>query len=277
MKRALIFDCDGVLGNTERDGHLVAFNQTFLEAGVDVRWSVEEYARLLNVPGGKERMRLALFEDAEVVARNKLPADPGSQRALIAEWHQRKSAIFRELVQGGRIPARPGVARLAMEAHAAGWQLAVASTAAEISVRAMVAHVFPDDLAPLIAVYAGDIVEHKKPSPDVYNLTLRELGIDPSDVCVIEDSNPGLSAAKAAGCPTIITVSDFTVGEDFAGADLVVDSLGDPGVPLTVLDSCGMGPLGETATVETVAMVIANAQSRLRHLGRSQRGAPHQE
>ncbi len=256
MSRALIFDCDGVLGNTERDGHLVAFNQAFAEAGLDVRWSVDVYARLLKVPGGKERMRLALFTDPEVVARNGLPTDPEEQTALLAEWHRRKSDIFQELVRDGRIPARPGVARLAAEASAAGWQVAVASTAAQPSVAAMVRHVFPPDLVPEISVFAGDIVEYKKPAPDIFLLTLRELAIDAEDVCVIEDSEPGLIASKTAGCPTIITVSDFTVHENFAGAELVVDSLGDPGAPMSVIGAGGPQPPAEMVTLDTVESVI---------------------
>ena len=53
---ALIFDCDGVLADTERYGHLVAFNQTFEEFGLPVRWSVAEYQEKLKIGGGKERM-----------------------------------------------------------------------------------------------------------------------------------------------------------------------------------------------------------------------------
>jgi beta-phosphoglucomutase-like phosphatase (HAD superfamily) len=262
VSRALVFDCDGVLGNTERDGHLVAFNQAFAEAGLDVRWSVEVYTRLLKVPGGKERMRLALFMDPKVVACNGLPTDPEEQTALLAEWHRRKSDIFQELVRDGRIPARPGVARLAAEARTAGWQVAVASTAAQPSVRAMVHHVFPPDLVPEISVFAGDIVAHKKPAPDVFLLTLDELAVAADEACVIEDSEPGLIAAKAAGCPTIIAVSDFTIHENFAGADLVVDSLGDPGAPMTVIDAGGAEPPVAMVTLDTVESVIRRARSR---------------
>ncbi len=259
MIRALIFDCDGVLGNTERDGHLVAFNQAFAEAGIGIQWSVDQYAELLEVPGGQERMRRAMFDDRAVIEANGFPADPDAQQALIGRLHRRKSDIFRELVEDGHIPARDGVARLAIEAHDGGWKLAVASTAAETSVRAMVRHVFPADLAAQVAVFAGDVVEHKKPAPDVYELTLKDLGLAARQVCVVEDSNPGLVAAKTtgAGCPTVITVSEFTVGHDFSGAELVVDSLGEPDRPLHVLANQLAADPSPVVTLETLEAVIA--------------------
>ena len=136
---ALVFDCDGVLADTERFGHLPAFNQTFEEFGLPVRWSEEEYGRRLEIGGGKERMASLLTED--FVGEAGLPADPDGQRAQVAAWHQRKTAIYKAMVAGGRLPARPGVARVIADALEAGWPVAVASTSAEESVRAVVEHV----------------------------------------------------------------------------------------------------------------------------------------
>ena len=138
---ALVFDCDGVLADTERYGHLPAFNQTFEEFGLPVRWSEEEYGRRLEIGGGKERMASLLTE--AFVGEAGLPTDPDGQRAEVAAWHKRKTAIYKGMVASGRLPARPGVARVIGEALEAGWPVAVASTSAEESVRAVVRPVPP--------------------------------------------------------------------------------------------------------------------------------------
>ena len=140
---ALIFDCDGVLADTERYGHLPAFNQMFEEFGLPVRWSEEEYGEKLAIGGGKERM-MSLLTD-EFVRDAGLPADPEGQKAAVADWHRRKTEIYTEMVAAGRLPGRPGVARIVAEALDAGWDLAVASTSAEASVRAVLEHVVGAD------------------------------------------------------------------------------------------------------------------------------------
>ncbi len=226
--RALIFDCDGVLADTERDGHLPAFNQTFAEFGVPVRWSEEDYAQKLKIGGGKERMA-SLFTDA-FVEEAGLPRDADAQSALIAAWHARKTALYTEMVARGALPARPGIARIIGEALDAGWALAVASTSAEASVRAVLDHVAGEDAAGrFAAVLAGDVVPRKKPAPDIYALAVATLGVDQADALVIEDSRNGLEAATAAGLRCVVTVNGYTEDEDFSEAALVVSSLGDPG------------------------------------------------
>ncbi|KQQ03780.1 MULTISPECIES: HAD-IA family hydrolase [unclassified Rathayibacter] len=226
MTRALIFDCDGVLADTERDGHLPAFNETFEHAGLPVRWSESDYAEVLRIGGGKER--LASLLTPEFVERAGLPASEEEQQALIKEWHAEKTRRYTAMVRAGRMPGRPGIARIVTEALEAGWLLAVASTSAEASVRAVLEHAVGTGTASRFAVFAGDVVPRKKPAPDIYELALTSLGVDPADAVVIEDSANGLRAAVAAGLTTVVTVSSFTAEEDFSGAALVVDSLGDP-------------------------------------------------
>jgi HAD superfamily hydrolase (TIGR01509 family) len=230
---ALIFDCDGVLANTERDGHRPAFNQTFAEAGLPVQWSEEEYADKLRIGGGKERMASLLTTD--FVREHDLPADPDGQRELLADWHRRKTAIYKELVRAGRLPGRPGIARIVDEALAAGWSLAVASTSAEESVRAVLEHVVGPDVAARFAVFAGDVVPAKKPDPAIYLLALERLGVTADDAIVVEDSRNGLLAAVGAGLRCVVTVSGYTAQEDMSEALLVVTSLGDPEEPARVL------------------------------------------
>ena len=256
---ALIFDCDGVLADTEQHGHLPAFNQTFAEFHVPVQWSVAEYGEKVKIGGGKERMRSILTPD--LTARLGLKDDAAVDGAVLA-WHQRKTAIYKELVAAGVMPARPGIARLAQEAHDAGWTLAVASTSAEPAVRAVLTHAVGEDLAKHFAVFAGDIVPQKKPAPDIYLLALRELQLDPDDAFVVEDSANGLRAALAAGLRTLVTVSGYTRGEDFAGASLVVNSLGDPGEAADVLANPAGVDVPGAVTLATLQAILAQPTSQ---------------
>ncbi|MFO7690693.1 MAG: HAD-IA family hydrolase [Cryobacterium sp.] len=251
---ALIFDCDGVLADTEQYGHLPAFNQTFRDFNVPEQWSVEQYAEKVKISGGKERMRSILTP--ALASRLGLTDDAAVNEAILA-WHKHKTTVYTNLVESGAMPARPGIARIVREAHNAGWTLAVASTSAEPAVRAVLAHAVGAELAQQFTVFAGDIVAQKKPAPDIYLLALQNLGVDPDDVIVIEDSANGLRAARGAGLRTVVTVSGYTREEDFTGASLVVTSLGDPaaGEPAEVLSNpAGVSITGAVslATLEAI-------------------------
>jgi HAD superfamily hydrolase (TIGR01509 family) len=243
---ALVFDCDGVLADTERHGHLPAFNATFERFGLPVRWSVADYAGKLKIGGGKERMA-SLFDDPAFAA-----AVGGADRTeLLLTWHRAKTAAFTRLVADGRIPARPGVARIIHDALEAGWTVAVASTSAEDSVRAVLAHAVGAATAERIPVFAGDVVPAKKPDPAIYRLTVDRLGLDGADTLVIEDSRNGLLAATAAGLGCLVTVNDYTRDEDFGEAVLVVSELGDPGRPgIEVLANRGRARPGAYLTLD---------------------------
>jgi HAD superfamily hydrolase (TIGR01509 family) len=240
----LIFDCDGVLSDTERDGHLPAFNQTFREFGLPVSWSEAEYGEKLRIGGGKERMASLLTP--AFVKQAGLPNEPEALDREVLRWHRRKTELYRQKVAAGALPPRPGVRRLIEEALAAGWQLAVASTSAEESVRAVLdVAAGRENAARFAAVLAGDVVPRKKPAPDIYALALARLGASVSRSVVIEDSKNGLEAARALGLRTVITVNGYTAHEDFSGAALVLDHLGDPGHPLRVLESASAArPVG---------------------------------
>lgn len=227
---ALIFDCDGVLADTERYGHLPAFNATFAESDLPVRWSEEDYGRLLEIGGGKERMA-TLFGDPRVVSQLRLPAEEAERKELLAAWHRTKTRIFKELVAAGKLPPRPGIPRLIGEALAAGWTVAVASTSAEESVRAVLENAVGPDTADGVRIFAGDVVPAKKPDPAIYNMAVEVLGLDPAETLVVEDSRNGLRAAVGAGLKCLVTVNGYTRHEDFAEAVLVVSELGDPGRP----------------------------------------------
>jgi len=217
--QALLFDCDGVLAETERDGHRVAFNQAFAACGLDVEWSVGRYASLLKTAGGKERMRRDFDE-------TRWPAASGERNRLVADLHRLKTEYFMQIVEKGLLPLRTGVARLVDEALAEGLKVAVCSTASERVVQAIVDQLGPER-APRIAIFAGDVVPAKKPDPAIYLHAARSLAVAPDQSVVIEDSSNGLRAALAAGMACIVTTSFFTGSEDFTGAAKVVSELGD--------------------------------------------------
>ena len=180
MKKALIFDCDGVLGDTEQFGHLVAFNQMWREFAVPWEWSVAEYGRKLKIGGGKERMASLFSEPAFLKAWPEAPADEAARRNTVAAWHKRKTEIYKEIIRSGRVPARSGVKRISEEALANGWLLAVASTSAPEAVNAVLRHVMGEATAGrFAAVLAGDVVKAKKPAPDIYLMAAQELGVPP--------------------------------------------------------------------------------------------------
>lgn len=220
--KAIIFDCDGVLADTERDGHRVAFNKAFAKKGLQTEWGVELYGELLKVSGGKERMR-HYFDSYG------WPANVAGKDALIKELHKLKTDYFMEIIESGQLPLRPGVARFVDEAVAADMTLAICSTSHERAVN-LVAEVLlgPERKARFSEILAGDVVSKKKPDPEIYNLASERLKLEPSECVVIEDTRVGLLAAKAAGMHCVVTTNGYSENEDFTEADLVVSELGDP-------------------------------------------------
>ncbi|HSK28256.1 MAG TPA: HAD-IA family hydrolase [Jiangellales bacterium] len=247
---ALVFDCDGVLADTERYGHLPAFNAMFEEYGLPVRWDEEEYAERLKIGGGKERIA-SLFSDDEFVRAAGVPDDEAERAELLARWHKTKTRNFKQLVAEGRIPARPGINRVISAALEAGWTVAVASTSAEESVRAVLEHAVGSERAARVPVFAGDVVPAKKPDPAIYLLVLDSLGLDPAATVVVEDSRNGLLAATRAGLPCLVTVNGYTREEAFDEAALVVSELGDPGrPPVEVLANRSRATPGDLITLD---------------------------
>lgn len=224
MMDALIFDCDGVLVDTERDGHRIAFNAAFSALDIDIEWSVDRYGELLTTGGGKERM-IRHFNETS------WPKGFEDHDALIALLHKKKTEFFTDLIELGALPLRPGVMRLVDEALQANIPLAVCSTSNEKSVTAIVAQLLGPKRASKISIFAGDIVAKKKPDPAIYLLAAQTLALSPARVVVIEDSHIGLHAAKAAGMNCIVTKSPYTAHEDFTHADHIVAHL-DEGVTL---------------------------------------------
>ncbi|MDH5446385.1 MAG: HAD family hydrolase [Gammaproteobacteria bacterium] len=230
MLEALLFDVDGTLADTERDGHRVAFNQAFSEAGLDWEWSVELYEKLLTVTGGKERIRYYLDNFNTKFER------PEKLDEFISGLHQSKTNHYTQLLSEGSIPLRPGVERLLNEAREAGLRLAVATTTTPANVEALLTHTLgPDSMGWFEVIAAGDIVPAKKPAPDIYTYAMAEMNLKPEQCIAFEDSENGIKSSMGADLITLITINDYTRDHDFTGAALVLDQLGEPGQPFTVI------------------------------------------
>ena len=228
--KALIFDVDGTLAETERDAHRVAFNETFAKYHLDWDWSVELYGELLAVTGGKERIKFYLDRYRPDYPR------PSNLDTFIAELHQQKTARYNAILVSHPIPLRPGIRRLLTEARDEGLRLAIATTTSLQNVITLLeGSLGPATTNWFEVIAAGDVVAAKKPAPDIYHYALKALGLRPTQCLAIEDSGNGIRSALGAHIPTIITINDYTRHEDFTGALLVVDHLGEPKQPVTVL------------------------------------------
>ena len=228
--KALIFDVDGTLAESERDGHRVAFNLAFQQAGLDWQWDIDSYGELLAIAGGKERLRYYISR----FQANFNPNIPLDQ--FIAQLHQSKTKYYRQLLTSNAIPLRPGVKRLISQAKREGLRIAIASTAALPNVIALLQTALEENaLSWFELIAAGDIVERKKPAPDIYFYVLEKMGLKPRECLVIEDSYQGLTAATEAGLKTVITVNEYTQAQDFQEAVLVLNHLGEPDLPFTII------------------------------------------
>jgi len=232
--QAFIFDVDGTLADTEKDGHLVAFNLAFEKAGLDWNWSAELYQDLLAVTGGKERIRFYLEEF------NTTFAKPDNYDEFVANLHKSKTEFYMQLMEEGKIPLRPGVVRLLNEARANGLRLAIATTTTPANVTALLKSTLGEESIDWFEVIAaGDIVPAKKPAPDIFLYALDKLRLDPKNCLAFEDSDNGLKSSTGAGLATVVTINGYTKDHDFSNAALVLNELGEPGSSFEVIDNKG--------------------------------------
>jgi beta-phosphoglucomutase-like phosphatase (HAD superfamily) len=223
--RAIIFDVDGTLAETERDGHRPAFNQAFADFGLAWHWDEKLYGELLAVTGGKERIRHYAERHAPEIA------DRPDFASLVLELHRAKTAHYVRQVSAGHLPLRPGVARLIHEASAAGLRLAIATTTSPENVHALLrASLAPEAPDWFEIIGAGDIVPNKKPAPDIYQWVLDRLDLPAANCLAIEDSANGLQSALGAGLRCLVTPGEYTVEHDFTGAWQVLENLGGVGL-----------------------------------------------
>lgn len=225
--KAVIFDVDGTIAETELHGHRVAFNQSFEDHGLPYRWDPEPYGALLVQPGGEKRLEKYLLSEGH---------SPEESATLAASLQRRKQERFLDIVRAGRIPLRNGIVRLVDESRAEGLALGVATTAGRVWVIELLDFLLGEQRTSGFGVIVtGEDVAAFKPDPEVYAKALAGLGCEAGEAVAIEDSAVGLRAAKAAGLACLVVRNAYTADHDFAGADRVIDDLDDPLIDVAAL------------------------------------------
>lgn len=222
--KCIIFDVDGTMADTERNGHRIAFNLAFKEKGLQWDWDEELYGQLLKVTGGKERMKY--FQ--EDFLHEQILSDED-----IKELHACKTRHYVELLQSGQIPLRQGVRELIEQAKESGIDVAIATTTTPVNVTTLLHATLGEGSENLFSVIAaGDVIPNKKPAPDIYIYALQKMGLDAGDCIAIEDSEAGLASSVAAGIKTVVTTNLYTKNQDFSLAEIVKPNLGDVDINL---------------------------------------------
>lgn len=233
MLKALIFDVDGTLAETEKDGHRIAFNQAFSSANLDWYWDVDFYGQLLEIAGGKERIKYYInnYQLNFIYPKNYDNLDQ-----FIAHLHQTKTKYYTQILTDQPIALRPGIKRLINEAKTNNIRLAIATTAAYPNAIALLKNSLdPEAISWFEIIAAGDIVANKKPAPDIYLYVLEKMELLPEECLVFEDSYQGLISARKAGLKTIITINNYTKNQDFTGAFSILNHLGEEDQPFQIL------------------------------------------
>jgi HAD superfamily hydrolase (TIGR01509 family) len=219
--RGLVFDVDGTLADTE-EVHRQAFNEAFRAHGLGWDWDRATYTRLLEVSGGKERLRHHIETSADPLGSSA----PSALEATIAALHASKTAAYERMVREGALQLRPGVADLIESASRAGLHLAIATTTTPANIEALLALTLGSGWRSFFGVVEdASTAPLKKPHPQVYLQALARLALQGSECVAFEDSENGLRAARAAGIATVVTPTAFTADQDFSAAVTVLPDL----------------------------------------------------
>ncbi len=235
--KAIIFDVDGTLADTERDGHRVAFNCAFSDEGLGWNWTPELYGELLAVTGGKERIQFYINNHSP-----DFKPSNGDLKSFIAGLHASKTRYYVQLLKEGKIPLRVGVKRLIADAREQGIRLAIATTTTPENVTALLESTLgAESLSWFEVIAAGDIVPAKKPDPAIYHYALEQLNLEPDECMAIEDSVNGIKSSLGANLKTVVTVNTYTENSNFSGASLVISDMGEELEPFKLLDGYAKG------------------------------------
>lgn len=202
--KAIIFDMDGVLVDSE-PLHLIAMQK--LLKRYDIAYSEHDNREFL---GKKD---IVIFEI--LIDRFNLDLTP-------PQFVDIKEQFMEELIVS-QAAARPGVQSLLERARSYEVPMAVASSATLPTINLVVdtlkiRHFFK-------TLCSGDQVKHGKPAPDVYLLAAEQIGVEPKNCLVIEDTITGLTAGKAAGMFCVSIPCEATAHQDHSIADLSLSSI----------------------------------------------------
>lgn len=226
MLRAVFWDVDGTLADTELDGHRPAFNRAFQDAGLPWVWEQPLYEELLAIPGGRQRM--AAYAERLGQPLNDSQLD---RLRILKQQHYLQRSM------DGGISLRPGVRRLTASLRAAGVSQWIVTSSGAASVTALLDGLFAGGGHPFAGIISSDDVQAAKPDPEPYQKALERSGAHPSAVLAIEDSEAGLRSASSAGIACLLTPSPWEQalrealrGESPPGA-AALDHLGEPDAP----------------------------------------------
>lgn len=226
MLKALVFDVDGTLADTE-ETHRAAYNAAFVEHALPWYWTHQRYAALLGVSGGRERLRYAIRSHAMG------SAERARLLRMVPALHETKTRLYAEFVAAGRVHLRPGIARLISEARAAGLDLALVSSTTPANIDALLSANLGERARDWFRVLVdGGHVAQRKPAPDIFKRALDQLDQPAAHCVAFEDSADGVAAASAAGMFTVGLPNAWSAGHSLRGAQLVLDHLGEPEQPL---------------------------------------------
>jgi len=206
MIKAVIFDMDGLMVDSEPI-HQQAFDQVFQKYGK--HFTAEDNIRLYL---GKTDMDCAY----DMVTRYHLPI-------TAEELFDQKQVITRQLLS--KISPRPGLMDLLNNLKRAGMKMAIASSSELVTIKIIVNALDVNDF--FDALFSAEHVKNSKPAPDVYLLAAKEIGVDPDDCLILEDSPIGVQSAVSAGMKVYAIPGEETKNGDFTRATKRLNNLSE--------------------------------------------------